>query len=168
MLAHVVVLVVSALAAPGAPSGAAISTYFAPVDEDVLGEEFSAAKVEATLRDRLKRRTALRLVDEPEPGAMRVQVTGCARVRQSTVKQDRQRHPPVTLPKGGTTLIREEEHGASVENRTFVVLSVRVVWQDETRELASGEADLSLEDAASMVAREIERLAKRKAPRSTP
>jgi hypothetical protein len=99
---------------------------------------------------------------------MRVQVTGCARVRQSTVKQDRQKHPPVTLPKGGTTLIREEEHGASVENRTFVVLSVRVVWQDETRELASGEADLSLEDAASMVARELERLAKRKAPRSTP
>jgi len=167
MLAHVVVLVLSALAAPRPSSGAAISTYLAPVDEDVLGEEFSAAKVETTLRDRLKRRAGLRLVDEPERGGMRVQVTGCARVQESTVKRDRERHPPVTLPKGhGTTLIRDEEHGVSVENRTFVVLSVRVVWQDETRELASGEVDLSLEAAASMVARELEKLAKRKGHRS--
>ena len=163
MLAHVV-LAVSALAAPRPTSGASISTYLAPVDEEVLGEEFSAAKVETTtLRDRLRRRTALRLVDGPEHGGMRVQVTGCARVQAPTVKRDPQRHPPVTLPMGhGTTMIREEEHGVSVENRTFVVLSVRLVWQDETREIASGEADLSLEAAASMVARELEKLAKRK------
>jgi hypothetical protein len=168
MLAQIMVLAVSALAAPGPPSGAAISTYLVPVDEDVLGEEFSAAKVEKTLRDRLTRRAALRLVDEPEPGGMRVQVTGCARVQESKVKRDRERPPPVTLPKGGTTLIREEEYGASVANRNFVVLSVRVVWQDETQELASDEVDLSLEAAASRVARELEKLAKRKGRRSGP
>jgi hypothetical protein len=71
-------------------------------------------------------------------------------------------------PPGGTTVIRDEEYGASVENRIFVVLSVRVAWQDETRELASGEVDLSLEAAASKVARELEKLAKQKGRRPGP
>jgi hypothetical protein len=92
MLAHVAVLVVSALAASRPSTGAAISTYLAPVDEDVLR------------------------------GGMRVQVTGCARAQGSTAR----------------------------------------------REIASGEADLSLEAAASMVARELEKLAKRKGRRSGP
>jgi hypothetical protein len=97
---------------------------------------------------------------------MRLQVTGCTRVQQARVTRDREPQPPVTLPKGGATVIREESYGVSVENRTFVVLSVRVVWQDEARELASGDLDLSLDDAAAAVARQLETLAKRKRPRS--
>jgi hypothetical protein len=72
------------------------------------------------------------------------------------------------VPGAGTILTKDGEYGFSVENRTFVVLSVRVVWEDETRELASGEADLTLKAAASTVAREIEKLVKRKQRRSGP
>ncbi len=166
MLAHAFVLAVSALAAPKAPSATAIATYLAPIEEEVLGEEFSAAKVEKTLRDRLKSRSALRVMDEPERGSMRVQVMGCARVEGVAVKRDRSKNPPAGLPMGhGTTLIKDEQYGASVESKSFVVLSVRVVWEDETRDIASGEQDLSLEAAASMVARELEKLAKKKGSR---
>jgi hypothetical protein len=150
----------------GASPVATVSAYLAPVEEDAVGEDFSAAQVEKTLRDRLSRRAALRLVDEAERGGMRLQVTGCTRVQQARVTRDREPQPPVTLPKGGATVIREESYGVSVENRTFVVLSVRVVWQDEARELASGDLDLSLDDAAAAVARQLETLAKRKRPRS--
>jgi hypothetical protein len=170
MLIQAVVLVASALAAPGpSASSAAIATYLVPVDEAVLGEDFSAAQVETALRGRLARRSALRLVDELTRGALRVQVTGCARVNASTVK--RELHPPATLPPGrghGRVVIRDEEYGATAENRTFVVLLVRATWQDETREFASGEADLTLEGAASTVARQIEKLVKGKRVRSGP
>jgi hypothetical protein len=167
MLVQAIALTASVLASPSpSASSEPIAAYLAPVDESVLGEEFSAAKVEKTLRDRLARRARLRLVDERTPQAMRLQVTGCARVQESRAKKDPQRHPPVTLPPGGrgagTILTKDEEYGVSVENRTFVILSVRVVWQDETRELSSGEDDLTLEAAASTVAREIEKLLKRK------
>jgi hypothetical protein len=170
MLVQAVVLVASALAA-SRPSSGAIATYLVPVDESVLGEDFSAAQVETTLRERLGRRAALRLVDELERGSARVQVTGCTRVEGSTVKREREPQPPVTLPPGrgtGTTKIIDEVFGVSVENRAFVVLSVRVIWQDEVRDLASGENDQTLEAAASTVARELEKLVKRKRPRSGP
>ena len=168
MLIQAVVLV--ALAAPRLSSDA-IATYLVPVDETVLGEDFSAALVETTLRERLGRRAALRLVDEFERGAVRVQVTGCTRLEGSTVKREREPQPPVTLPHGrgtGRTKVIDEEFGASVVNRKLVVLSVRVVWQDEVREIASGEADQTLEAAASTVARELEKLVKRKRSRSEP
>jgi hypothetical protein len=170
MLVQAVVLVASAFATPR-PSSGAIATYLVPVDETVLGKDFSAAQVETTLRERLGRQAALRLVDELERGGMRVQVTGCARVEGSTVKREREPQPPVTLPHGrgtGTTKIIDEVFGASVEKRKLVVLSVRVVWQDEVRDLASGEADQTLEAAASTVARELEKLVKRKRSRSGP
>jgi hypothetical protein len=170
MLVQAVVLVASALA-PSGPSSGAIATYLVPVDETVLGEDFSAAQVETTLRERLGRRTSLRLVDEFERGAVRVQVTGCMRVAGSTVKREREPQPPVTLPHGrgtGTTKIIDEVFGASVEKRKLVVLSVRVVWQDEVRDFASAEVDQTLEAAASTVARELEKLVKRTRPRSGP
>ena len=173
MLVQAIVLAASALAAPRpSPSSEAIAAYLDPVDESVLGEDFSAAQVETTLRERLASRTALRLVDERTREGMRLQVTGCVRVDESAVKRDRERHPPVTLPPGGrgagTILTKDEEYGFSAENRTFVVLAVRVVWQDETREIASGEADMTLKAAASTVAREIEKLVKRKPRRTAP
>jgi hypothetical protein len=170
MLGQAVVLLASALAAPGpSPSSAEIATYLVPVDEYVLSEDFSAAQVETVLRARLARLSALRLVDELTRGGMRVQVTGCARVTGPTVKRDPR--PPVTLPPGrghGRVVVRDEEYGAAVENRTSVVLLVRATWQDETRDLASGEADQTLEAAASTVAREIEKLVKQKRGRSGP
>lgn len=162
------VVVVAALAAPN-PSPSSMPAYLVPVDESVLGEEFSAAQVETTLRERLGRRAAFRLVDEWDRGGVRVQVTGCARVEWSAVKREREPHPPVTLPPGAKprrTLIRDEAYGVSVENRTLVVLSVRVVWQDEVRDLVSGELDQTLEAAVSTVARELEKLVKRKQRRS--
>jgi hypothetical protein len=173
MLFQAIVVVASALAAPGAsPSSDGIPTYLVPVDDSVLGKEFTAAQVETRLRDRLARRSALRLVDEPTRGGMRVQVTGCARVQETAARRDPERHPPVTLPPGGrgkgTIITKDEEIGVSVENRTFVILAVRVTWQDETREIASGEDELTLEAAASTVAREIEKLVKRKPRRSAP
>jgi len=167
MLVQVVVLAAAAFAAPR-PASSAISAYLVPIDESVLGEEFSAAKVETTVRKRLGRSAALRLVDEFERGGMRVQVTGCARVEGPTVT--RERRPPITVPPGvkgaGTILTKDEEYGYSVENRSLVVLSVRVVWEDEVRDLASGEADQTLEAAASTIARELEKLVKRKQRRS--
>jgi hypothetical protein len=166
VLAHAAMLLASTLGAGSSSSAVTVSAYLAPVEDDVVGQDFSAAQVEKKLRDRLGRRGPVRLVDEPERGAMRLQVTGCTRVQDASVTRDRAPQPPVTLPKGGGTVIREESYGASVENRTFVVLSVRVVWQDEVREFASGERDLSLDDAAAAVARELEKLAKRKRPRS--
>jgi hypothetical protein len=173
MLLQAVVLVASALAAPGASSRSeAIAAYLVPIDDAVLGKEFTAAQVETRLRDRLGRRSALLLVDEPTRGGMRVQVTGCARVQESAARRDPERHPPVTLPPGGrgkgTILTKDEEYGVSVENRTFVILAARVTWQDETREIVSGEDDQTLEAAASTIAREIEKLAKRKPRRSGP
>jgi hypothetical protein len=166
MLFQAVVLVASTLDAPrAAASSEPIAAYLVPVDESVLGEEFSAAQVEKKLRDRLARRATLRLVDERTREGMRLQVTGCARVEESRVKH-RERHPPVTLPPGrprsGAILEKDEDYGFAVENRSFVILAVRVVWEDETRELVSGEDDLTLEAAASTVAREIEKLIKRK------
>jgi hypothetical protein len=166
MLLQAVVLAASALAAPTPSSGAAIAAYLVPVDEAVLGEEFSAAKVEKTLRDRLGRRAVLRLVDEFERGGMRLQVTGCARAQEMIVERERSEPPPVNLPRPRKWLVRDEAYGVSAENRTFVVLSVRVVWQDEVRELISGDADLTLEAAASTVARELEKLVKRNRGRS--
>jgi hypothetical protein len=168
VLAHAVMLLASALGTGPPSSVAAVSAYLAPVDEDVVGEAFTTAQVEKKLRERLSRRTGLRLVDEPERGAMRLQVTGCTRGQEARVTRDREPQPPVTLPKGGTTVIRDESYGVSVENRTFVILSVRVVWQDEAREVASGEKDLSLDDAVAAVVRELEKLAKGKRPRSGP
>jgi hypothetical protein len=167
VLAVAAVLVASVLGVTPSPSGK-ISAYLAPVDEEVVGEDFTAFQVENKLRDRLRRRNSLRLVDEPERGSMRLQVTGCTRVQAPRVTRDREPHPPVTLPPGGPTVIRDESYGVSVENRVFVVLSVRVVWQDEPQEIASGELDISLDDAASAVVRELEKLAKRKKPRSGP
>ena len=167
MLFYAVVLAAAALAAPQ-PSSSSIAAYLVPVDESVLAEEWSAAKVETTLRERLGRRASLRVVDEWERGGMRVQVTGCARVEGPEVK--RERKPPITLPPGvkgaGTILTKDEEYGYSVEKRSLVVLSVRVVWQDEVRDIASGEADQTLEAAASTIARELEKLVKRNQRRS--
>ena len=167
MLLQAVVLVVSALAASG-PSSGAIATYLVPVDEAVLGEKFSAPQVETTLRERLGHRSALRLVDEFERGGVRVQVTGCTWVEGSAVKREREPQPPLTLPHGrgtGTTKIIDEMFGVSVEKWKLVVLSVRVVWQDEVRDLTSGEFDQTLDAAASTVARELEKLVKRKRSR---
>lgn len=65
----------------------------------------------------------------------------------------------------GPLLIRDESHGVSIENQSFVVLSVGVVGQDETREIPSGEWDQSVDAAVSTVANELEKLAKRKNPR---
>lgn len=170
MLAQAVLVVASALAT-SRPSKDAIPAYVVPVDEGILGKDCTAAKVETTLRERLGRRSALRVVDELERGGVRIQVTGCARVEGPTATRDRERPPPVTLPPGAPTgriKVRDEEYGVSFENRIFVFLSVRVVWQDETRDLASGEKDQTLEAAAATVAREVEKLIKRKRRRSGP
>ena len=172
MLFPAFVLAASASAAlDPTPSPAAIAVYLAPVDESVLGREFNAAMVEETLRDRLARKSTLRLVEERTREGMRLQVTGCARVEDSAVKRDTERHPPVTLPPGRPRSRLQgidEDHGLKAETRSFVILAVRVVWEDETRELASGEDDLTLEAAASSVARQIEKLVKRKPRRSAP
>ena len=172
MLLRAVVLAASASAALSSPaSPAAIAVYLAPIDESVLGKEFSAAKVEKTLRDRLARKGMLRVVDERTREGMRLQVTGCAHVEDSAVKQDPGRHPPVTLPPGrprGRLEGIDEDHALKAENRSFVLLSVLVVWEDETREIVTGEDDLTLEAAASTVAREIGNMVKRKPRRTGP
>ena len=165
MLFLAVALAASAAIDPTPSASGAIAVYLAPVDDAVLGREFSAAKVEKTLRDRLERKGMLRLVDEKTREGMRVQVTGCARVEDAAIKRGPTDHPPVTLPPGrprGRLQGIDEDHVLKTETRSFVILSVLVVWEDERREIASSEQDLSLEAAASMVAREIEKLAKRK------
>ena len=166
MLFQALVLMASALGPHGSASPEPITAYLVPVDEGVLGKEYSAAQLEKTLRDRLVRRAGLRLADEMTRGAMRLQVTGCAHVEESGVKKDGEGHPPVTLPPGlprsRAIVERGEEHGASIEKRSFVILFVRVTWEDETREFTSGEDDLTLQAAVSAVVREIEKLVKRK------
>ena len=167
MLANLV-LGMAALAAPPSPSPV-IHAHLGTVDEAVVGE-FTADEVEVTLRERLSRRSGLRLVDEPESGGLRLHVTACRRIHVSTGKLEVRRDPVTVLTplstggfgegRGNDTL-----YGVSAGSKDWVLLSVRLVWGDETHELVSGERDLSLEAAATTVAKALETLAKKQARR---